>query len=104
MNITGNKKQEDKIIYLGKVAKKMFPEISKVLFDEIFRHGIEAALKEHNYNQWSDVLKEQPVTRKNFFESILKESKTYLQETGLKEDQIKKLIIKLGKKNRRYLG
>ncbi len=104
MTITGSRKQEDKIRDLGKTAKKLFPEISIVSFEKTFRQSIETALEKHQYQQWSDVTSQQPVARKDFFESILSISKGTLKENGLNEDQIDSLIKKLEKRNRRYLG
>ena len=104
MNTTGSTRQEDKITYMENIARKMFPEISIKSFNEAFYFGVEAALKEHNYEQWSEVIKEQPLSRQTFFKSVLKGVKIGLQKTKLKTDQVELLIKTLGKKNRRYLG
>jgi len=104
MTIAGSIKQEHKIAYLGNKAKEIFPNISIAIFEEAFRLGVEAALKKNKYRKWSDVIKEQPVARKKFFENILRESKTYLKKTSLNIDQIENLLNELSKKNRRYLG
>ena len=104
MTITGSKKQEDKVTFLGNVARSLFPEISVKSFEDAFEQGVKTALRNYGYNQWSDVVSEQPVARKAFFESILEESKLYLKNTGLNADQIDVLLLKLSKKNRRYLG
>jgi pyruvate-formate lyase-activating enzyme len=104
MTITSSKKQEDKIVFLGNTARELFPEISIKSFEEAFEQGVKAALRTHGYKQWSDVVSEQPVARKTFFDSILKESRVYLKNSGLKADQIVVLLQKLNKKNRRYLG
>ncbi len=100
----GSKKQEDKVAYLGNVAKQLFPEITKDSFEDAFRHGVDIALIEHGYKQWGDVISEQPLTRKHFFDSILSGSKAYLLRTGLNGEQVSVLLLKLSKKNRRYLG
>ncbi len=71
MTVTGSKKQEDKIENMGKLAKELFPEISIESFEEVFRQSTTAALKKHQYQQWDDVVKEQPLVRKLFFDSIL---------------------------------
>jgi len=104
MTAAGSKKQEDKIVDMGKLAKELFPEISMETFEEAFRQSINTVLKKHQYQQWSDVTSEQPLTRKNFFDSILSESKVTLKNNGLREDQIDILIEKLTRRNRRYLG
>ena len=104
MNVIGSKKQEDKLEMLSVVAHDMFPELSPVAFKEGFRVGVETALKTRHYEQWSDVVTEQPAVRKAFFESVLEGMNVYLKQTGLNDSQIDRLCQKLNKKNRRFLG
>lgn len=104
MAITGSEKQEEKIVFLKTIAEEMFPDLPADTFDKAIRSGIETALKEHHYKEWSDVAREQPLARKTFFETALNASKNQLQQTGLSKNQIDNLVRKLDKKNRRYLG
>jgi|APSaa5957512622_1039677.scaffolds.fasta_scaffold51633_1 hypothetical protein len=104
MTVTGSKKQEDKIAFLSTIALDMFPEIAKASFQDAFRLGVESALKDHQYEQWSDVVKEQPQARKAFFESILGGMSINLKQTGLNDEQIERLAKQLEKRNKRFLG
>jgi len=104
MTVTGSRKQEGKIDYLSTIAQKMFPEIALSSFKDAFRQGVESALKTHQYEQWSDVVKEQPLARKVFFESILGGMTIYLKQTGLHDEQIERLVKQLSRRNKRFLG
>lgn len=104
MDAEGVKKQEDKASYLSTIAHDMYPDISMNDFRDMFQRGIIFALKTNHYTTWQEVVYEQPPARKSFFNTILNAMIPYLQAAGLDQKQIDKLLDKLIKKNRRFLG
>jgi hypothetical protein len=95
--------QEETIFEMAKLAHTMFPDISKVIFKEIFRCGIFKTLKKFNYATWAEITKQESSKKTQFFKTILVDSILRLNNIGITDDQIVNLFVALDREKNNYL-
>ena len=98
----GSKKQEDKIKVFATIAKKSFPEIDELSIKGAFRYGAKGAIEKSNYSEWSDVAKKPARERRLFFDLLLEQSKSHLEQL-LGKEKTNVLIKKISLENEKYL-
>ncbi|MEF8943235.1 MAG: trimethylamine methyltransferase family protein [Desulfohalobiaceae bacterium] len=98
----GVTRQEKKITKLSQLANTEFPDIGVMTFKGVFRSGAMSAVGKSQFNSWEEVASEPPDTRREFFKSLLEESRAQLEQLIGKEN-VPSLLEKLLEENERYL-
>ncbi|MFP4213863.1 MAG: hypothetical protein ACLFRL_07105 [Desulfohalobiaceae bacterium] len=102
MAVMGDEKQEKKITELAEIAQRHFPDCKVMTFKGAFRQGAQKAVQKSSFNSWEEVARQPAPKRREFFNSLLQESKPHLVKfTG--DNNIDKLLEQLRKENEKYL-
>jgi len=94
MSTKGAEKQEKKITELAEIANKDFPDIGVMSFKGAFRFGAKSAVEKSQFNNWEEVVNQPPNIRRNFFKSLLEESRPHLKRL-IGEESLQPLLDKL---------
>jgi len=93
--IVGNERQEEIIMSLGMLANQLFPEIGLYPYKGLFRASIKRTLAKTPFTDLKELVEQDVETRKNFFDSMIDESKEMLLDQGLLEKDIDVLTQEL---------
>ncbi len=102
MSTKGAEKQERKISELAEIANMDFPDIEVRTFKGAFRFGAKRAVEKSQFESWEEVSKQPASIRRNFFKTLLEESRSHLNRI-IGEDKVQPLLDKLEKENEKYL-
>lgn len=102
MGIVGAKKQEEKLILIAKMAKKLFPDVNELAVKGALRYGAKAAIEKSQFSDWSEVADQPESVRRNFFDKLLQEARPYL-ENLIGKEKIDDFIRKVRVENEKFL-
>jgi|GEM_PF-1259021 len=98
----GAEMQEKKITELSQIANADFPDVGVMTFKGVFRSGAMSAVAKSQFDTWEEVAEQPPDTRRNFFKTLLEESKPQLKQL-VGEESVQPLLDKLINENEKYL-
>lgn len=102
MAVIGEKKQEEKLKELAKIAKDLFPDVNELAVKGAFRHAAKAAIEKSGFTSWGEVAEKPPSVRKKFFETLLQEAKPHLA-VQLSKENVDEFIKKAKMVNEKYV-
>ncbi|MFO8031278.1 MAG: hypothetical protein R6U22_01925 [Desulfohalobiaceae bacterium] len=102
MAVIGSEKQEKKIAELSQIAQEHYPGHQVMSFKGAFRMGAQKAVQKSGFNSWDEVAQQPATVRRQFFNTLLQESRPHLLKiTG--EGNVDQLLQKLKQENEKYL-
>jgi hypothetical protein len=102
MSILGERKQEAKLAEFGKIAKEINPNVDELAVKGAFRFAVKSTIEKSRFSNWAEVTKQPPSIRKNFFASLIRESKPRLDPIIGKEN-LDNFVERIMLENEKYL-
>lgn len=102
MATIGSEKQERKIAEFAELAKRSYPNINELSIKGAFRYGAKAAIEKSQFSKWEEIADQPAAVRKEFFNLVMQESRTHLQNIIGKE-KVDDFIEKLKAENEKYM-
>lgn len=99
----GNAQQERKIESLATIVTELYPELRTISAKGAFRFGVNSALEQSGFENWTE-LADQPVrVKQEFFEHILDGAFIHLLKMGLPASMEASARERLLEKNEQFL-